>query len=137
MGWNDELDGTMNQSPSQVVALFEAALERGSAEERARFLDRECPDAALRQEVEALLAAHDKPDSLFADNTVRVECYVHFLLGFEAMGEGRSPSAKGHLEAALATDVIGGPSYTCAQVALAQLGRHPDWPAIKPDKPPR
>ena len=72
-----------------------------------------------------------------AQGDKRVECYVHFLLGFEAMGEGRSPSAKGHLEAALATDVIGGPSYTCAQVALAQLGRHPDWPAIKPDKPPR
>jgi hypothetical protein len=42
-------------------ALFQIALEKPAAE-RAEFLDRECgPDKALRQRLEALLAAHESP----------------------------------------------------------------------------
>ena len=63
----------MSQSPSRLVSLFEAAVELAHGEERARFLERECPDAGLRREVEALLAAHDAPDSLFEQRTVGVE----------------------------------------------------------------
>src|SRR5262245_9594401 len=73
----------MSQPPSKLMSLFEAAVELANADERARFLDRECPDAALRQEVEALLAAHDKPDSLFAETTVRVEAAA---MAAEAVG---------------------------------------------------
>src|SRR6266550_1073832 len=53
-------------SPSHEEALFAAALER-PASERAAFLDGVClNDAALRQRVEALLAAHDQPNALLA-----------------------------------------------------------------------
>ena len=45
--------------------LFQAALPLGGAE-RAAFLDRECAgDPALRARLEALLAAHDQPDTVF------------------------------------------------------------------------
>jgi serine/threonine protein kinase len=42
-------------------SIFEAAIETGSPEERDAYLDQACgSDAGLRQEVEALLAAHDR-----------------------------------------------------------------------------
>jgi hypothetical protein len=42
----------------EVMAVFEAALERATGE-RAQFLDQACgSDAALRHEIETLLAAH-------------------------------------------------------------------------------
>jgi len=46
--------------------LFQLALLK-SAAERSEFLDRECvANLALRQRLEALLAAHDEPESLLA-----------------------------------------------------------------------
>jgi serine/threonine protein kinase/tetratricopeptide (TPR) repeat protein len=42
-------------------SIFEAAIERSSAVERAAYLDQTCgSDAGLRQEIEALLAVHDR-----------------------------------------------------------------------------
>jgi serine/threonine protein kinase/Flp pilus assembly protein TadD len=42
-------------------SIFEAAIEQGSPEARAAYLDQVCgSDAGLRQEIEALLAAHDR-----------------------------------------------------------------------------
>ncbi len=66
------MNRTASQSPSRVVSLFEAAVELANAGERARFLDGECSDPELRKEVEALLTAHDEPDTLFTHQTVRV-----------------------------------------------------------------
>jgi serine/threonine protein kinase len=46
-------------------SIFESALDRSTPAERAAFLDQACAgDPQLRQEVEALLAAHDKLRSL-------------------------------------------------------------------------
>src|SRR4030095_15924399 len=86
----------MSQSSCRLVSLFEAAVELAHAEERARFLERECPDAGLRREVEALLAAHDAPDRLFEHRTVGVEAPSAEAVGatigryklLEALGEG-------------------------------------------------
>src|SRR5262245_16048422 len=86
----------MHPSPSRVVLLFEAAVELASAEERARFLDRECPDPEVRQEVEALLAAHDAPDTIFAGGSATVEAPAVEAVGttigryklLEPLGEG-------------------------------------------------
>jgi len=40
-------------------SIFEAAIEKGSPEERAAYLDQACEgDSSLRRQVEALLAAH-------------------------------------------------------------------------------
>src|SRR4051794_15660132 len=48
--------------PGRVKALFQAAIERADPEERRAFLDREAgDDAALRDRLDALLAAHDRP----------------------------------------------------------------------------
>ncbi|MCZ7636671.1 MAG: hypothetical protein M5U12_11970 [Verrucomicrobia bacterium] len=53
----------MNPTPHEET-LFQAALPLAGAE-RAAFLDRECAgDPALRARLEALLAAHDQPDTL-------------------------------------------------------------------------
>ncbi|MFN0054925.1 MAG: serine/threonine-protein kinase [Planctomycetales bacterium] len=53
-----------DMNPSREEALFALALEK-PAEKRAAFLDAECEgDPALRQRLEALLAAHEEPESL-------------------------------------------------------------------------
>jgi hypothetical protein len=60
----------MASHPKRVQALFLAAVELPAAE-RAAVLDRECSDdVELRQRVEALLQAHDKPGS-FLDRRAR------------------------------------------------------------------
>ena len=54
----------MNSSPEE--ALFALALTK-PAEKRAAFLDAMCEgDAASRQRLEALLAAHEQPETLLA-----------------------------------------------------------------------
>jgi WD40 repeat protein/DNA/RNA endonuclease YhcR with UshA esterase domain len=61
----------MPPSNQHEEALFAAALER-PASERAPFLDGACHgDPALRQRLDALLAAHDQPDTLLATQAVR------------------------------------------------------------------
>jgi serine/threonine protein kinase len=52
-------------------SIFEAAIDKGSREERAAYLDQVCgSNPALRQDVEALLAAHDRLGSISAATTV-------------------------------------------------------------------
>jgi serine/threonine protein kinase/tetratricopeptide (TPR) repeat protein len=54
--------------PSRVRAAFLAAVEAPDPAARAAAIDRECgPDDELRRRVEALLRAHDQPDSLLDD----------------------------------------------------------------------
>ena len=53
-------------SPSNEEALFALALAKPAAK-RAAWLDAECEgDPALRQRLEALLAAHEQPETLLA-----------------------------------------------------------------------
>ncbi len=53
-------------NPNREEALFALALEK-PAEKRAAFLDAMCDgDAALRARLEALLAAHEQPETLLA-----------------------------------------------------------------------
>jgi hypothetical protein len=55
----------MTLDPGRVQAVFLAALEQETPADRGAVLDRECAaDAELRRRVEALLVAHDQPDSL-------------------------------------------------------------------------
>jgi serine/threonine protein kinase/Flp pilus assembly protein TadD len=57
-------DAVMPADPRRVKDLFVAALELPDAAARRAFLDRECgDDADLRQRLDALLAAHDDPNS--------------------------------------------------------------------------
>jgi len=55
----------MPVDPKRVQAAFLAAVEEQDLANRAAVVDRECgADIALRQRVEALLRAHDRPDSV-------------------------------------------------------------------------
>jgi serine/threonine protein kinase len=55
----------MTPAPERVKAVFLEALDKATLAERAAFLDEACgDDTALRQQVEALLQAHDRPDRL-------------------------------------------------------------------------
>jgi len=55
--------------PSNEEALFALALTKPAAE-RAGWLDRECgDDKALRARLDALLTAHEQPDTLLATQT--------------------------------------------------------------------
>src|ERR1044071_4540554 len=57
----------MNPDPQREAALFQAAAQLTSTA-RASFLTNACHgDAALRQRLEALLAAHDQPAGVLAD----------------------------------------------------------------------
>jgi serine/threonine protein kinase/WD40 repeat protein len=57
----------MKQPNDKLEAIFEAALALATDEQRAAYLERACPDAEVRREVESLLEAHRHPDSVFAD----------------------------------------------------------------------
>jgi len=58
-------------SPSNEEAIFVLALTKPAAE-RAEWLDRECgADQALRQRLDALLAAHDAQDELLPASAVK------------------------------------------------------------------
>jgi WD40 repeat protein/predicted Ser/Thr protein kinase len=62
----------MTPDPKRVEAVFGVAIQQGSGDERAAALDRECcDDAALRGRVEALLAAHERNDTLLQRPFVR------------------------------------------------------------------
>ena len=59
-------------NPTHEELLFQLALTK-PADERAEFLDRECrADATLRARLEALLAAHEQPDTLLATQSEAV-----------------------------------------------------------------
>ena len=80
----------MNSSPEEV--LFQLALAK-PAEKRAAFLDVMCEgDAALRQRLEALLAAHEQPETLLATEVNTSDESVGQMLGryklLEKSGEG-------------------------------------------------
>ena len=68
--WRME-DGTQHEihpmtlDPQRVQAVFLAAIEQENLPDRDEILDRECAaDEELRRRVQALLIAHDHPDSL-------------------------------------------------------------------------
>ncbi len=64
---NPNPEGPMNPNPEELLFQEAAALE---TPERAAYLDRVCAhDAALRTRLEALLAAHDHPETLLATPT--------------------------------------------------------------------
>src|SRR5262249_1022616 len=96
MGWNDEPDQLMSPSAAKLESLFEAAIPLGTPEERASYLDRECPDPQMRREVESLLAGHDQPNTVFTAKTVRLDLTPSEGIGsvigryklLEALGEG-------------------------------------------------
>ncbi len=55
----------MAPAPEKVKAVFFDALDRATLAERSAFLDKACAlDPVLRDHVEALLQAHDRPDPL-------------------------------------------------------------------------
>jgi hypothetical protein len=55
----------MTTEPNAVKTVFLGALEKDSRADRATYLDEACAgNAGLRQRVEELLQAHDKPDQL-------------------------------------------------------------------------
>jgi len=58
----------MNNRREKLEAIFEAAAALETGAQRHDYLDRACPDAGLRSEVESLLAAMSNPDSLFGDS---------------------------------------------------------------------
>jgi hypothetical protein len=60
----------------KIEAIFEAALALESEAQRKAYLDRACPDAEFRRELESLLDAHLHPDSVFADGTARLAASI-------------------------------------------------------------
>ena len=86
----------MRKPSEKLEVLFEGALALETDAERADYLNRACPDAQMRQEVEALLEAHRHPDSLFAEPTVQVDATPAEVVGavigryklLEVLGEG-------------------------------------------------
>jgi serine/threonine-protein kinase len=62
----------MNDADEQLMSVFSAALDRGTAEERAAYLDRVCSGTTgLRERVEALLRAHQRGGNFLGGPAVR------------------------------------------------------------------
>ena len=86
----------MSQDTEKLEALFAAAVGLKTEAERSAYLDRECPDADLRREIDSLLVCHQNPDPVFAGKTIRVEPVASGRVGLvigrykliEMLGEG-------------------------------------------------
>ena len=64
----------MSLDPKRVQSIFVAAADLPAAHDRAAYLDQACAgDAHLRRRVEALLQAHDNPDSWMPPPAARPE----------------------------------------------------------------
>jgi WD40 repeat protein len=63
----------MTRFNERVEAVFEAALALETKAQRAEYLNRACPEPELRAEVESLLAAHEHPESILEEKSVRAE----------------------------------------------------------------
>jgi hypothetical protein len=73
--------------PSLEESIFALAVTKPEAE-RAAFLNRECgTDAALRARLEALLAAHEQPDTLLATQAETARPTIKLDLADEPMDE--------------------------------------------------
>jgi WD40 repeat protein/serine/threonine protein kinase len=60
----------MEDANSEMLSLFEGAVDRAAPEERAAFLDQACGDnAELRRRIEALLRAHDQAGGFLLDRS--------------------------------------------------------------------
>ena len=55
----------MKSRQEKQEAIFEAAIALETHEQRASYLERACPDEAMRQEIRRLIRAFQNPDSLF------------------------------------------------------------------------
>ena len=85
----------MNSSPEE--ALFQLALAK-PAEKRAAFLDVMCEgDAALRQRLEALLAAHEQPETLLATQAEAARPTIKLDLA-DPKGERSEATAKSEVQ---------------------------------------
>jgi hypothetical protein len=63
----------MSNPNEKLEAIFEAALALKIEAERAEYLNRVCPDANMRGEVESLLEAHQHSDSVFDEKTIALQ----------------------------------------------------------------
>lgn len=61
----------MSRALEKGEALVQEAMALESGAQRADYLSRACPDPALWREVESLLACHQDPDRIFAEDTIR------------------------------------------------------------------
>src|SRR5690348_11696328 len=88
-------------TPSQVEAIFLAALEKKTHAERAGYLEHACAnDYALRVRVERLLAAHSKAADFLARPAIERHG-LELLDTAEATGEFAPPSgSQDHVETA-------------------------------------
>jgi serine/threonine protein kinase len=86
----------MSKPSEKLEAIFETALALETQAQRAEYLHRARPEPELRRQVESLLAAHEHPDSVFEEETVRAETLpsegVGAVIGryklLEKLGEG-------------------------------------------------
>ncbi|HEY5913213.1 MAG TPA: protein kinase, partial [Verrucomicrobiae bacterium] len=70
-----------------------------------------------------------------AQGSLGEACWAHCLIGFQNWADGDHAGAAEHFRQAIDTRAFtSGPTYYWAQVALAQLKRHPTWPPEEPAK---
>jgi WD40 repeat protein len=82
----------MTPDPQRVEAIFSAALEKASPQERAAYLDAACADdPALRDRVEALLRAHAEAGGFLEPSAAEAQAET---LGAEEAATGPAPGTK-------------------------------------------
>jgi len=82
----------MTPDPQRVEAIFSAALEKVSPQERAAYLDAACGgDPTLRARVEALLRAHAEAGGFLEQPAAAAETET---LGAEEAADGPAPGTK-------------------------------------------
>ena len=81
----------MTEKSDKVKQVFFEAVEIPSADERASFLDGACEgDAVLRRRVEALIVAHERPESLLDNGAVTTALTIDHTIA-EMAGDNIGP----------------------------------------------
>src|SRR3954470_2948647 len=101
----------MPTAVQRIQAVFLAAAEINNPADRARFLDGACAgDAGMRSRVEALLRAHDQPDSLLDHPAVAPhdpDSGTTHTVGFESGAGTADEVPLGFLTSATRPDSLG------------------------------
>jgi hypothetical protein len=84
----------MSSTPIDEEAVFLAALDRNTPEERAAFLDGACAgNPQLRRRIEALLQSHEQTGSFLNGPPVDLEAIAHRRMDAEGTGAGAGSTA--------------------------------------------
>ena len=126
----------MSQPIKTLETLFQDALALETQAQRADYLDRACPDPAMRHEVESLLDGHQHPDRIFARDTILLEPSDFLVSDGHGHYIGKTLDEKYHLQRLLGqggkgavylSTHLGTGRYVAVKLITPEFTRNPEF----------